>query len=78
MVTDYDCWHPDHDECRCSYGCNKSSYAGNAANAQNMIREVLLKSFEKHFLLIKTLANDCLNVAIITDPKNYRTKKTIR
>ena len=46
----------------------------NAANAQNMIKEVI-KTF-KDFSVEKDPANNCLDVAIITDPK-LRTKKTI-
>jgi 5'-methylthioadenosine phosphorylase len=47
----------------------------NATNAQNMIKEVI-KTF-KDFSIDKDPANDCLDVAIITDPK-IRTKKTIK
>ena len=45
----------------------------NASNAQNMIKEVI-KTF-KDFSVDKDPANDCLDVAIITDPK-LRTKKS--
>ena len=47
----------------------------NAFNAQNMIKEVI-KTF-KNFSVDKDPANDCLDVAIITDSK-LRTKKTIK
>ena len=47
----------------------------NSANAQNMIKEVI-KTF-KNFSAEKDPANDCLDVAIITDPK-MRSKKTIK
>ena len=47
----------------------------NASNAQNMIKEVI-KTF-KDFPVDKDPANNCLDVAIITDPK-LRTKKTIK
>ena len=47
----------------------------NAANAQNMIKEII-KTF-KDYSVEKDPANDCLDVAIITDPK-IRTKKTIK
>ena len=43
----------------------------NAANAQNMIKEII-KTF-KNYSVEKDPANDCLDVAIITDPK-FRTK----
>ena len=47
----------------------------NASNAQNMIKEVI-KTF-KDFSVENDPANDCLDVAIITDHK-LRTKKTIK
>ena len=73
MVTDYDCWHPDHDEVDVSMVVQ--TLIKNAANAQNMIKEII-KTF-KNFSVEKDPANDCLNIAIITDPK-LRTKKTIK
>ena len=73
MVTDYDCWHPDHDEVDVSMVIK--TLMNNASNAQNMIKEVI-KTF-KDFSVDKDPANDCLDVAIITDPK-LRTKKTIK
>ena len=73
MVTDYDCWHPDHDEVDVSMVIQ--TLMKNAANAQNMIKEII-KTF-KEYSVEKDPANDCLDVAIITDPK-LRTKKTIK
>jgi len=73
MVTDYDCWHPDHEEVDVSMVIQ--TLQKNALNAQNMIKEVI-KTF-KDFSIDKDPANDCLDVAIITDPK-LRTKKTIK
>jgi 5'-methylthioadenosine phosphorylase len=73
MVTDYDCWHPDHEEVDVSMVIK--TLQKNASNAQNMIKEVI-KTF-KDFSIDKDPANDCLDVAIITDPK-LRTKKTIK
>ena len=73
MVTDYDCWHPDHDEVDVSMVIQ--TLMKNAANAQNMIKEII-KTF-KDCSVEKDPANDCLDVAIITDPK-LRTKKTIK
>ncbi len=73
MVTDYDCWHPDHDEVDVSIVVQ--TLLKNAANAQNMIKEII-KTF-KNYSVEKDPANDCLDVAIITDPK-LRTKKTIK
>ena len=73
MVTDYDCWHPDHDEVDVSMVIQ--TLMKNAANAQNMIKEII-KTF-KNYPVEKDPANNCLDVAIITDPK-LRTKKTIK
>ena len=71
MVTDYDCWHPDHEEVDVSMVIK--TLIKNATNAQNMIKEVI-KTF-KDFSVDKDPANNCLDVAIITDPK-LRSKKT--
>ena len=73
MVTDYDCWHPGHDEVDVSMVV--ATLMKNAANAQNMIKEII-KTF-KNFPVEKDPANNCLDVAIITDSK-LRTKKTIK
>ena len=73
MVTDYDCWHPDHDEVDVSMVIQ--TLMKNASNAQNMIKEII-KTF-KNYSVEKDPANNCLDVAIITDPK-LRTKKTIK
>ena len=73
MVTDYDCWHPDHEEVDVSMVIQ--TLQKNAINAQNMIKEVI-KTF-KDYSVDKDPANNCLDVAIITDPK-LRTKKTIK
>jgi 5'-methylthioadenosine phosphorylase len=73
MVTDYDCWHPDHDEVDVNMVIQ--TLMKNASNAQNMIKEII-KTF-KNYSVEKDPANDCLDVAIITDPK-LRTKKTIK
>ena len=73
MVTDYDCWHPDHEEVDVSMVIQM--LIKNASNAQNMIKEVI-KTF-KDFTVDKDPANDCLDAAIITDSK-LRTQKTIK
>jgi len=73
MVTDYDCWHPDHDEVDVAMVIQ--TLQKNASNAQNMVKEVI-KTF-KDFSVDKDPANNCLDTAIITDPK-LRTKKTIK
>tara|TARA_B100001996_G_scaffold94557_1_gene70780 strand:+ start:686 stop:1558 length:873 start_codon:yes stop_codon:yes gene_type:complete len=73
MVTDFDCWHPDHGEV--DVPTVIKTLQQNAANAQNMIKEVI-KTY-KTFSVKKDPANDCLDFAIITQPR-YRTKKTIK
>ena len=73
MVTDYDCWHPDHDEVDVSMVIR--TLQKNATNAQDMIKEVV-KTF-KDYSEKNDPANNCLDVSIITDPK-LRTKKTIK
>jgi len=73
MVTDYDCWHPNHNEVNVNMVIQ--TLKKNAANAQNMIKEVI-KTF-KDYSVDKDPANNCLDVAIITDSK-LRTKKTIK
>ena len=73
MVTDYDCWHSDHDEVDVAMVIK--TLQKNAANAQNMVKEVI-KTFT-NFSVDKDPANNCLDTAIITDPK-LRTKKTIK
>jgi 5'-methylthioadenosine phosphorylase len=73
MVTDYDCWHPDHEEV--DVRMVVQTLVKNATNAQNMINEVI-KTF-RDFSVEKDPANNCLDVAIITDPK-ARTKKTVK
>ena len=73
MVTDFDCWHPSHDEVDVAMVIR--TLTNNASNAQNMIKEVI-KTY-KDFSAEKDPANNCLDTAIITDPK-LRTKKTIK
>ena len=73
MVTDYDCWHSDHDEVDVAMVIK--TLQKNAANAQNMVKEVV-KTFT-NFSVDKDPTNNCLDTAIITDPK-LRTKKTIK
>ena len=73
MVTDYDCWHSEHDEVDVAMVIK--TLQKNAANAQNMVKEVI-KTF-KDFSVDKDPANKCLDTSIITDPK-LRTKKTIK
>ena len=73
MVTDYDCWNEEHDDVDVSKVIEILNK--NAENAENMIKEVI-KTY-KNFSIKNEAANNCLDVAIITDQK-FRTKKTIR
>ena len=45
MVTDYDCWHPDHEEVDVNMVIQ--TLTKNAANAQNMVKEVI-KTFKNY------------------------------
>ena len=71
MVTDYDCWHPDHENVDVQQVIKV--LLGNAAKAKNMIKN-LIENFENH-IDPKDPANNCLDVAIITAPEK-RTQKT--
>ena len=73
MVTDFDCWHPDHDEV--DVPTVIKTLKQNASNAQNMIIEII-KTFHS-FNPKDDPANDCLDTAIITQPR-YQSKKTIQ
>ena len=73
MVTDYDCWHPDHSEVDVSMVIQTLNK--NALNAQNMIKEVI--NTYNNYSAKDDPANNCLDAAIITDPK-LRNKKTIK
>ena len=72
MVTDYDCWHPDHENVDVQQVIKV--LLGNAEKAKNMIKN-LIENFENH-IDPKDPTNNCLDVAIITAPEK-RTKKTI-
>ena len=64
MVTDYDCWHPDHEEVDVSMVIQTDE---NASNAQNMIKEII-KTY-KDFSVDKDPTNNCLDVAVFTAPE---------
>jgi 5'-methylthioadenosine phosphorylase len=73
MITDYDCWHPQHDSV--TVATIIATLNQNATNAQNVLREA-----------IKTMpadrsckCADALKHAIITDPKSIppNTKKSL-
>ena len=72
MVTDYDCWHPDHENVDVQRVIKV--LLGNAVKAKNMIKN-LINNFENH-IDPNDPTNNCLDVAIITAPEK-RTQKTI-
>ena len=72
MVTDYDCWHPDHENVDVQKVIKV--LLDNAAKAKNMIKN-LIDNFENH-IDPNDPTNNCLDVAIITAPEK-RSKKTI-
>jgi|TARA_Y100001970_G_scaffold241583_1_gene305271 5'-methylthioadenosine phosphorylase len=71
MVTDYDCWHPNHENVDVELVIKV--LLGNANKAKNMIKN-LINCFENH-IDKEDPTNNCLDVAIITSPEK-RTKKT--
>ena len=72
MITDYDCWHPDHENVDVQKVIKV--LLENASKAKSMIKN-LIDNFEKH-IDSRDPTNNCLDVAIITVPEK-RTKKTI-
>jgi len=72
MVTDFDCWHPDHESVDVQQVIKV--LLGNAEKAKNMIKNII-DNFEDH-IDPKDPTNNCLDVAIITAPEK-RTQKTI-
>ena len=72
MVTDFDCWHPDHENVDVQQVIKV--LLGNAEKAKKMIKNII-DNFENH-IDPKDPANNCLDAAIITSPEK-RTQKTI-
>ena len=72
MVTDYDCWHPDHENVDVRQVIKV--LLGNAEKAKVMIKN-LIDNFED-YIDPNDPTNNCLDVAIITAPEK-RTQKTI-
>ena len=71
MVTDYDCWHPDHENVDVQKVIQV--LMSNATKAKEMIKN-LIDNFET-FIDQNDPTNNCLDVAIITSPEK-RTQKT--
>ena len=72
MVTDFDCWHPDHENVDVQQVIQV--LLNNAEKAKKMIKNIV-ENFENH-IDPNDPASNCLDVAIITAPEK-RSKKTI-
>ena len=72
MVTDFDCWHPDHENVDVQQVIKV--LLSNAEKAKKMIKNIV-DSFE-NYIDPKDLTNNSLDVAIITAPEKW-TQKTI-
>jgi 5'-methylthioadenosine phosphorylase len=68
MITDYDCWHPDHDSVTVATIIDTLNQ--NATNAQNVLRESI-KSLGRER---SCKCGSALKHAILTDPKVVPTK----
>ena len=71
MVTDFDCWHPDHENVEVQMIIK--TLMDNAEKAKNMIK-IVIENFESE-IKKNDPVNNCLDTAIITNPK-LMTKKT--
>ena len=71
MVTDFDCWHPDHENVEVQMIIK--TLMDNAEKAKNMIK-IVIENFESE-IKKNDPANNCLDTAIIANPK-LMTKKT--
>ena len=71
MVTDYDCWHPDHENVDVQQVIKV--LLNNASKAKSMIKNLIV-NFENH-IDQNDPTNNCLDVAIITAPEK-RSQKT--
>ena len=71
MVTDFDCWHSDHENVEVQMIIK--TLMDNAEKAKNMIK-IVIGNFESE-IKENDPSNNCLDTAIITNPK-LMTKKT--
>ena len=76
MVTDFDCWHPDHENVDVQMVIK--TLMKNAENAKNMIK-LVIENFESK-IMENDPANNCLDTAIITNPEmmTAKTKKKLK
>ena len=70
MVTDFDCWHPDHENVEVQMIIK--TLMDNAEKAKNMIK-IVIGNFESE-IKENDPSNNCLDTAIITNPKLMTTK----
>ena len=68
MVTDYDCWHPDHENVDVKQVIDV--LLNNASKAKNMIKNII-GNFES-YIDPNDPTNNCLDLAIITSPEKQR------
>ena len=71
MITDFDCWHPDHDNVDVKQIIETLSQ--NSSNAKKVVKNLII-DFEK-FIDAQDPTSNCLDFAIITAPEK-RSKKT--
>ena len=71
MVTDYDCWHPDHENVDVQQVIKV--LLENASKAKEMIKDII-ENYTK-YVDDKDPATKCLDIAIITDPKKEQKKQ---
>src|SRR5208282_1945585 len=73
MITDYDCWHPEHDSV--TVASIIATLNQNATNAQNVLREAIKTMPAER----RCKCGDALKHAILTDPKLVpaKTKKNL-
>ena len=70
MVTDFDCWHSDHENVEVQMIIK--TLMSNAEKAKNMVK-LVIENFEQN-IKENDPANNCLDTAIITNPKLMTTK----
>ena len=75
MVTDFDCWHPDHDNVDVKQIIETLSQ--NSSNAKRVIKNLILNY--ENFIDTQDPTNNCLDFAIITAPeKRTKTKEKLK